>query len=49
MHTDFAWQRMIDRQDHLRRDARSWRLCARHSEIDPAQLVHHEHPDHVLR
>jgi hypothetical protein len=35
MHTDLAWQRTIDRQSYLQRQARSWRLSGRRSTIDP--------------
>jgi hypothetical protein len=42
MHTDLAWQRTIDRQTQLRRQARCWRLCVRHTDLDPAQMIRAE-------
>jgi hypothetical protein len=46
MHTDLAWQRTIDRQSSLRREARSWRLCVRPGDVDPTQLLSADRADH---
>ena len=42
MHTDLNWQRTLDRQTHLRREARRWRLRvrARGADTDPVGLTH---------
>jgi hypothetical protein len=47
MHIDFPWQRTIDRQDSLRREARCWRLCMHRTDIDPAQLIRAERTDRM--
>ncbi len=39
MHADLTWQRTIDRQTDLRRQARCWRLCVRRADLDPAQII----------
>jgi hypothetical protein len=41
MHTDLTWQRTIDRQTHLRREARRWRLRVRvpRTDHDPSARI----------